>query len=373
MLPDEDKTRGTAPKGDARRAKAAPAEMTDASAMLARVAEDVRLHQEETNSGHAPVMLREVLQALAPQDGEIHVDGTFGAGGYSRALLTAARCDVYAIDRDPAAAPRAATLAAEFGQRLHMMPGCFGDVADLLAAHKIENIDGFVLDLGVSSMQLDMRERGFSFREDGPLDMRMGDTGPTAADLVNTLPEQELADIIYAYGDEKASRRIAKRIVAARATAPVTTTKQLVKIIHDVLPMHGGIKTDTATRTFQALRIAVNDELGELERALVGVLPLMREGGRIAIVSFHSLEDSRVKHFFRQLSGGEAAPSRHLPQQAPQKNIEPPLRLIGKQQSAAADETARNPRARSARLRVAVRTAAPLPATYATVFGGRHA
>ena len=311
---------------------------------------------------HIPVLLREVLGALAPKDGEVMVDGTFGAGGYARKILAAANCRLYAIDRDPAALETAHAMAADFEGRLIPLAGCFGDVADLLATNDVQAIDGLVLDLGVSSMQLDQPERGFSFRHDGPLDMRMGQTGESAADVVNTASEQQLADIIFTYGEERAARRIARRIVEARATAAINTTRQLVTIVHSVLPMHGGIKTDTATRTFQALRIYVNDELGELERALDAALGLLKPGGRLAVVSFHSLEDGIVKQFLRRHSGRVSAPSRHMPH-APAAEAAA-LLTVDKNSgwTAQEDELAINPRARSARLRVGVRTTAPLPA-----------
>lgn len=346
----------------------------NAGANYATLAAEVRAHQAARNSGHVPVMLDEVLEHLQPRDGAVYVDGTFGAGGYTRAILQAANCTVYAIDRDPAAIKRAQELGAEFGNRLVMLQGCFGDVRELLAAHDVAQIDGFVLDLGVSSPQLDEAARGFSFREDGPLDMRMGDSGPSAADLVNTASEEDLANIIFEYGEERASRRIARRITTARAEKPITTTRELATLVHDVLPMHGGMKTDTATRTFQALRIAVNDELGELDRALDSGLELLAPQGRFVVVSFHSLEDGRVKKFFKHYSGDIAAPSRHLPQMAPVRNApQPPLQLpVGKPVSASARETDENPRSRSARLRVAERTTAPLPnARHST--GGHHA
>lgn len=340
------------------------------AADYAALAAAVRVHQASTNSGHVPVMLDEVLEHLKPRDGGVYVDATFGTGGYTRALLQAAACTVYAIDRDPAAIKHAQQLAAEYPKRLILCEGCFGDVKELLAAHGVAHIDGIVLDLGVSSPQLDEAHRGFSFRQDGPLDMRMSAAGPSAADLVNTMAEEDLANIIFDYGDERASRRIARRIIAARTEAPITTTRQLAKIIHDVLPMHGGMKTDTATRTFQALRIAVNDELGELDRALLSSLDILAPQGRCVVVSFHSLEDGRVKKFFKQHSGDIAAPSRHLPQMAPSRTpIQPPLHLpVGKPVAASPRETDENPRARSARLRVAERTSAPL-----TTAGGHHA
>ncbi len=306
--------------------------------------------------GHVPVMLHEVLDTVKPRDGGVYVDGTFGAGGYTRALLEAADCTVYAIDRDPAAQARAAVMAKDFPGRLYPLHGCFGSVAALLAAAGIAKIDGLVLDLGVSSPQLETPERGFSFQKDGPLDMRMGDSGPSAADVVNTASEQEIADILFDYGEERAARRIARRIAAARSLRPIVTTKELAEIIHSVLPMHGGLKTDTATRSFQALRIYVNDELGELDRALEAAVQLLSPEGRLVVVSFHSLEDSRVKKFFREKSGGQPQGSRHLP--PVNAGAAQPLFLLAQRQGLgpSAEEIARNPRARSARLRYGIRT-----------------
>lgn len=369
VLPDKNDKRSVDDNAAPTAVTPLPAATHNAGADYAALAADVRAYQAAHNSGHVPVMLDEVLQYLNPRDGGVYVDGTFGAGGYTRAILQAANCTVYGIDRDPAAITRAQKLHSEFGARLVMLQGCFGDVRALLAARGVSHVDGFVLDLGVSSPQLDEAARGFSFREDGPLDMRMGADGQSAADLVNQASEEELANIIFEYGEERASRRIARRIIAEREIAPITTTRQLAKVVHDVLPMHGGMKTDTATRTFQALRIAVNDELGELDRALDSALEILAPHGRMVVVSFHSLEDGRVKKFFKQYSGDIAAPSRHLPQAAPQRNAPtPPLALpVGKPVSASARETAENPRARSARLRVAERTSAPF------VTGGSHA
>lgn len=306
---------------------------------------------------HMPVMLREVLQTLQPRDGGIYVDGTFGAGGYTRAILQAANCTVYAIDRDPDAMTRAQKMAAEFDGRLVPLQGCFGDVAALLAGVGVAKIDGFVLDLGVSSPQLDEARRGFSFRSEGPLDMRMSQSGQSAADVVNGASEKDLADIIYNYGDEKASRRIARAIVAARTAAPITTTKELTDIVHGVLPMHGGIKTDTATKTFQALRIFVNDELGELDRALEAALDILDVDGRLVVVSFHSLEDGRVKRFFRDMSGKTQGVSRHMPMM---HTASAPAYFTLEDKNGLApqdDEVEANPRARSARLRWGVRSA----------------
>ncbi len=355
MLPDQSGTNATtkSPESTAGR--------------WAQIGQRVRAYQHKNNSGHVPVMLDEVLAYLNPKDGGVYVDGTFGTGGYARGILEAADCKVYAIDRDPAAIAKAKQMADEFNGRLIPLSGCFGDVATLLRAANSGPVDGLVLDLGVSSPQLDEAGRGFSFREDGPLDMRMGSSGQTAADIVNNASEQELADIIFEYGEDRAARRLARRIVAARADAPITTTRQLTKIVHDVLPMHGGHKTDTATRTFQALRIAVNDELGELDRALAAAPALLRAGGRLVVVSFHSLEDARVKRFFRRHSGQQAAPSRHAPQQHQAQAAEPLFTLpVAKTVAASDAETAANPRARSAKLRVAERTHAPYE-------GGVHA
>src|SRR3954470_6009483 len=217
-------------------------------------------------SRHQPVMLAEVVAALAPADGGVYLDGTFGGGGYSQALLDSAQCTVWAIDRDPAAIRRGASLAARYPGRLHLLQGEFGDMVALLAGAGVQALDGIVLDLGVSSFQLDDPARGFSFRHDGPLDMRMGIHGTTAADLVNSLPEKALADLLYEFGEERASRRIAKAIITERAVEPVATTGRLAAIIRGVLPPdRSGI--DPATRSFQALRIKVNDELAEIERA----------------------------------------------------------------------------------------------------------
>jgi 16S rRNA (cytosine1402-N4)-methyltransferase len=301
-------------------------------------------------SGHIPVMLDEVLTTLAPRDGAIYLDGTFGGGGYARAILERAHCTLWAIDRDPAALERGAALAARFAGRLHLLLGCFGDMLDLLAGVNVSALDGIVLDLGVSSFQLDDPHRGFSFRFDGPLDMRMGHHGLTAAELVNGLPEQELADLLHELGEERASRRIARAIVAARREAPIGNTARLAAIIRSVLPPdRSGI--DPATRSFQALRIRVNDELGEIERALAQAVQLLTPGGRMVVVSFHSLEDRIVKRFMADAAGRAAAPSRHDPRGA-QARPAPSFRLLtARALRPGAAEAARNPRARSARLR----------------------
>lgn len=307
-------------------------------------------------SGHQPVLLAEVLAALAPRDGGIYLDGTFGGGGYTAAILHAARCTLWAIDRDPAAIARGAGLAARFPGRLHLLEGNFADLLALLAARGVDALDGVVLDLGVSSYQLDTPERGFSFRLPGPLDMRMGRTGPTAAELVATLPERELADILFQFGEERAARRIARAIVAARAHVPIETTTQLAEIIRGVLPPdHSGI--DPATRSFQALRIKVNDELAAIERALADAAHLLRPGGRLVVVAFHSLEDRIVKRFMVETAGRSPAPSRHDPRGL-QRRPEAVFRLLTQRAvRPGAMETAVNPRSRSARLRAIERIA----------------
>lgn len=308
------------------------------------------------DSPHIPVMLREVLASLDPRAEETYIDGTLGAGGYTRAILEHAPCRVIAIDRDLEAHRRAAAWQGQYGDRLKLIQNTFGNVRDCVSAP----VDGFVLDIGVSSMQIDQAERGFSFRFDGPLDMRMDQgSGESAADLVNTMGETDLADLIYAYGDERHSRRIAKAIVAARKVEPITTTGKLASIIRTVVPKTKKDDIDPATRTFQALRIAVNDELGELQRALEGAEHVLVEGGRLVIVTFHSLEDRIVKNFLKERSGDVPSPSRHLPAVA-DGAAAPTFRLISRKPvEAAEDETKTNPRARSARLRAAIRTAAP--------------
>ncbi|MBO6521290.1 MAG: 16S rRNA (cytosine(1402)-N(4))-methyltransferase RsmH [Rhodospirillales bacterium] len=307
---------------------------------------------------HIPVLLDDVVDVLAPRDGAVYVDATFGAGGYSRALLEAADCTVWGIDRDPDAAAAGNEMAAGYGNRLTVLKGRFGDMRELLAGVGVTEVDGIALDLGVSSMQIDEPCRGFSFRFDGPLDMRMERDGMSAADAVNRLAEKELADIIYRYGEERASRKIARAIVELREQSPITRTGQLAELVRRVVRRSkDGI--DPATRTFQALRIYVNEELAELDRGLAAATALLREGGRLAAVSFHSLEDRRLKTFFQERSGAGPQPSRHMPMtgDAAAHIFEVPERR-GRVPSD--EEVQRNPRARSARLRWGIRTAAPL-------------
>lgn len=305
---------------------------------------------------HVPVLLAEVLAALAPLDGARIVDGTFGAGGYSRALLEAG-ASVVGIDRDPNVAPYAERLRAQYPDRFSFVPGAFSALDELAAG---QPVDGVVLDIGVSSMQLDEAGRGFSFMREGPLDMRMAGEGESAADLVNTLDEEELANLLFAYGEERKSRRIAHSIVAARASEPITTTTQLARLIEKSIGRKPG-DMHPATRSFQALRIAVNAEFDELVEGLFASERLLGEGGRLVVVTFHSLEDRIVKRFFEPEKGGPAQ-SRHLPQVATEDR-----RWVGvaKATKPGAAEMARNPRARSAILRSARRSAAPArPVSY---------
>jgi 16S rRNA (cytosine1402-N4)-methyltransferase len=299
---------------------------------------------------HVPVMLDEVLATLAPRDGGVYLDGTFGGGGYARAILESARCTLWAIDRDPEAIERGASLIARFPGRLHLLEGQFGDMMALLAQAGVSALDGIVLDLGVSSFQIDDPARGFSFRHDGPLDMRMGMHGTSAADLVNTLPERALADVLYELGEERASRRIAHAIVAARLEAPIETTGRLAAIIRSVLPPDRS-GNHPATRSFQALRIKVNDELGQIEAALEQASGLLAPGGRLVVVAFHSLEDRIVKRFMTQAAGRTGSPSRHDPAGLKTRDA-PNLRLLtARALRPAATESDQNPRSRSARLR----------------------
>ncbi|HEY1427028.1 MAG TPA: 16S rRNA (cytosine(1402)-N(4))-methyltransferase RsmH [Caulobacteraceae bacterium] len=301
---------------------------------------------------HTPVLLGEVLEALAPKPGELIVDGTFGAGGYSRALLERG-AEVVAFDRDPAARGYAAALADS--GRLRLIEDRFSTMAQHLGERAT---DGVALDLGVSSMQLDEPARGFSLMRDGPLDMRMGAQGPTAADLVNGAAGAELARIFRDYGEERQARRIAAAIVRRRAAEPFARTLDLAELVERTLGGRRGAKVHPATRAFQALRIAVNAELDELEQGLLAAERVLRAGGRLAVVSFHSLEDRIVKTFLAERSGRVGAGSRHAPPLA--KRPPPSFELIfGGAHGASEAEAAANPRARSAKLRAAVRTAAP--------------
>ena len=301
---------------------------------------------------HIPVLLAEVIAALKLHDDGIYLDGTFGAGGYSEAMLRGAACRVVALDRDPAAVARGEDLAQLYAGRLSLIEGRFSEMERLIAPLGVIQLAGVALDLGVSSTQIDDPARGFSFRTDGPLDMRMGSGGRSAADLVNSADEVELASLIRDYGEERFARRIARAIVAAR---PLSRTGELATAIRSVVPETGGI--DPATRTFQALRIAVNDELDELDRGLAAAERLLEPGGRLAVVAFHSLEDRRVKDFLRRRSADAPRASRHAPAT---RGPAPSFRLITRKPVApSAEEIARNPRARSARLRAAERTDAP--------------
>jgi 16S rRNA (cytosine1402-N4)-methyltransferase len=301
---------------------------------------------------HVPVLLRPLLAAVAPVTG-IWADGTFGAGGYARGLLDAGADVVIGIDRDPLALQMAQVWAPGYGARLRLVAGTFSNL-DRLAG---EPLDGVVLDLGVSSMQLDQAERGFSFAKDGPLDMRMSQEGESAADLVNTSAEETLADILYQYGEERASRRIARAIVAARAVAPIVTTLQLSEIVSRCLPRPKPGQSHPATRSFQAIRIAVNTEFGELAEGLMAAERALKPGGKLAVVTFHSLEDRIVKRFLQVRSGGESNANRY----APANQTDAPRFTLVKKGAIAPNEQemSENPRARSAKLRVAVRTSAP--------------
>ena len=309
--------------------------------------------------GHVPVLLDEIIHALDLSDNDIIVDGTFGGGGYSAAVLQSADVTLYGIDRDPTAAERGAAFTAAVGERFTLLQGCFGDMEALLADKGVTAVDAIVLDIGVSSFQIDQAERGFSFMKDGPLDMRMSRSGESAADVVNTYDEDDIANIIYKFGDEPKSRFIARAIVEAREEAPFTTTLQLAEVIRGAVHVSrkkGKKFTHPATKSFQALRIHVNDELGELDRALYAAERLLKTGGRLVVVSFHSLEDGLVKRFMIDRAGLKPSGSRHLPQHA---EAGPPPTFALRKKSAIKPgdaEVERNPRARSSRLRVAIRT-----------------
>jgi 16S rRNA (cytosine1402-N4)-methyltransferase len=307
-------------------------------------------------TSHIPVLADAVLARLAPRDGALYVDATFGRGGYSVALLAAAQCRVVGLDRDPDAIRYGRELAEGYNGRLTIIEGRFGDMVRLLAPITSGPIAGIAFDLGVSSVQLDRPERGFSFRFDGPLDMRMSRDGQTAADLIASLSERQLAELIRELGEERFARRVARAVGAAQRRQPLQGTLELATVVRAVVPTSEPGQ-DPATRTFQALRIAVNDELGELARGLVAAEQLLLPGGRLAVVSFHSLEDRLVKQFLQRRSEGAPRSSRHAP--APLATAAPSFRLLGRRAVRPdAAEIARNPRARAARLRAAERTAA---------------
>lgn len=313
---------------------------------------------------HIPVMLREVLDAIDAKDGEIIVDGTFGAGGYTRAILDHANCNVIGIDQDPVALSTGHDLAKN-NTHFSMIEGNFANIDTLLNDRDIKQVDAIVLDIGVSSMQIDVAERGFSFMNDGPLDMRMSQNGLSAKDFINDAEEEEIANVIYKYGDERFSRRIAKRIMIERANAPIETTLQLANIVKNAVPYNRKQKRHPATRTFQALRIHVNDELGALEKALEASKTLLKTGGRLVLVTFHSLEDGIVKRFMRKESQVARKGSRYMPSLPTDDDNEPdPLfKLITRKATEVSKaEAEANPRARSAKLRYAIRTISPFNA-----------
>jgi len=300
---------------------------------------------------HIPVLLDEVIAALDPKPGDVIVDATFGAGGYTRAILDKG-AQVHAFDRDPDAIANGAAMVAEYEDRLTLHPHRFSQMVGALADAGVAKVDGVVMDIGVSSMQLDQAERGFAFSHDGPLDMRMSQTGESAADFLNTADADRIADVLYLYGEERQSRRVARAIVAAR---PLETTGDLARVVRKAVGHKPHDKKDPATRSFQAVRIHVNGELDELEQGLVAAETLLGEGGRLAVVSFHSLEDRIVKRFLRDASSAPAA-SRHLPQV---DAFVPAFTRVSKAIRPSEAEIARNPRARSSVLRHAVRSAAP--------------
>ena len=300
---------------------------------------------------HIPVLLDEVIEALAINPGETHVDGTYGAGGYSRAMAGQG-AHVIAIDRDPDAIVEGRERIAREGDDIALIEGPFSAMQSLLADAGVSRVDGVALDIGVSSMQLDRAERGFSFQADGPLDMRMSQQGITAADFVNGASEEEIADVLYRYGEAPRSRRVARAIVGAR---PLSRTGELANVVRKALGHKPHDKKDPATRAFQAIRIHLNGELDELERGLEAAEAVLAPGGRLAVVTFHSLEDRIVKQFLRRRSGNEAGASRHRPQLGaqPRPAFAKPARAIRPSEA----ECARNPRARSATLRSAIRLA----------------
>jgi 16S rRNA (cytosine1402-N4)-methyltransferase len=303
---------------------------------------------------HIPVLARQAFDLLKPLDGGIYIDGTFGAGGHTRAILDVAGTRVIAIDRDPNAVAAGFALVEQLAGRLSLVEDRFSNLEHVARGLGTDAVDGILLDLGVSSMQLDEPERGFSFRSDGPLDMRMGGEGPSAADLVNAASDRDLAAIIATLGEERFARSVARAIVKARAAAPIATTRQLADVVASVVHSHPG-ELHPATRTFQALRMFVNDELGELVRGLAAAERMLKEGGRLVVISFHSLEDRIVKTFLAE-RGRVRAGSRHQPEAA---HAAPSFSILTRKPIVADDdEVSRNPRSRSAKLRAAERTAA---------------
>ncbi len=308
-------------------------------------------------AAHAPVVLNEAVAALAPITHGLYVDATFGGGGYARAILASANCSVFGFDRDPTAIERAREWSRAYAGRLALINRPFAEMEEGLAELNVDAIDGVVFDLGVSSMQIDEAERGFSFMRDGPLSMRMDGGKPDAADVVNSAEAGDLAAIFKAYGEEKRAGRIARAIVEERKSAPIATTARLAEIVTRASPPKREDRIHPATRVFQALRIFVNDELAQLAKALVVAEKLLRPAGRLVVVTFHSLEDRIVKRFLTERSGAAARPSRHAPA-APA--IEPTFKLLSdKPMSPSAEEIAANPRARSAKLRTGIRMASP--------------
>ncbi len=314
-------------------------------------------NSDSPKARHVPVMLPEVLRALAPDEGGIFIDGTFGAGGYTRGILQSSEAQVIAIDRDPSAIAAGQAMVAEFGPRLKLVQGTFANLEDILTDLGLSKVQGVVLDVGVSSMQIDEAARGFSFMKDGPLDMRMGQEGKSAKDFVNTLDAEDLAQIIFILGEEPRSRAIARAIVKARSEAPILTTLDLVKAVERATgPQRAQDRTHPATRTFQALRIHVNAELEELANALLAAENILAEGGRLVVVTFHSLEDRIVKRFFAARTGKAPATSRHQlaePQAPPATFVQTNRNAL----AASDSESHINPRARSAKLRFGIRTA----------------
>ncbi|QPM89210.1 16S rRNA (cytosine(1402)-N(4))-methyltransferase RsmH [Pseudooceanicola algae] len=306
---------------------------------------------ETGRAPHVPVLLGPLLQAVAPVAGT-WLDGTFGAGGYARGLLEAGADKVIGVDRDPLAIEMAQPWASDYGDRLQIVQANFANLDEVATG-----LDGVVLDLGVSSMQLDLAERGFSFMRDGPLDMRMSQDGPSAADFVNEMSEEDLADILYLYGEERASRRIAKAIARERAEGPIATTGQLATIVESCLPRARPGQSHPATRSFQGLRIAVNDEYGALAEGLMAAERALKPGGALAVVTFHSIEDRMVKRFFQMRTGGTGRANRYAPEA--EEEVAAFTQKTRKGIGADEAELSVNPRSRSARLRVGFRTKSP--------------